>query len=158
MDDEYIVNLHKEIQFDLFNWQKVVYLGEILHQSRTRMNNGDFDNWIETKLFISPKYANYHAVGSSVTSAVGCFSIGKSPFGVMDMSGNIWEWSRTVFVENYHDYPPQNDYLDSDRERVIRGGSFHDPAIYIRSTTRNWSEPNNKIRDLGFRIVLISNS
>ena len=52
MDDEYIVNLHKEIQFDLFNWRKVVYLGEILWLSRNNMNNGDFDNWIETKLFI----------------------------------------------------------------------------------------------------------
>jgi len=60
MDDEYIVNLHKEIQFDLFNWRKVVYLGEILCQSRNNMNNGDFDNWIETKLFISPKYANFY--------------------------------------------------------------------------------------------------
>lgn len=60
MDDEYIVNLHKEIQFDLFNWRKVVYLGEILIQNRNNMNNGDFDNWIETKLFISPKYANFY--------------------------------------------------------------------------------------------------
>ena len=60
MDDEYIVNLHKEIQFDLFNWRKVVYLGEILWLSRNNMNNGDFDNWIETKLFISPKYANFY--------------------------------------------------------------------------------------------------
>ena len=55
MDDEYIVNLHKEIQFDLFNWKKVAYLGEILCQCKNRMDNGDYDNWIETKLFISPK-------------------------------------------------------------------------------------------------------
>ena len=60
MDDEYIVNLHKEIQFDLFNWTKVAYLGEILYKSRSSMDNGDYDNWIETKLFISPKYANFY--------------------------------------------------------------------------------------------------
>jgi hypothetical protein len=60
MDDEYIVNLHKEIQFDLFNWNKVSYLGEILYKSKNSMDNGDFDNWIETKLFISPKYAEFY--------------------------------------------------------------------------------------------------
>jgi hypothetical protein len=60
MDDEYIVNLHKEIQFDLFNWNKIAYLGEILHKYRSNMENGDYDNWIETKLFISPKYANFY--------------------------------------------------------------------------------------------------
>ena len=60
MDDEYLVNLHKEIQSDLFNWKKVTYLGEILYQNRHSMDNGDFDNWIETKLFISPKYADFY--------------------------------------------------------------------------------------------------
>lgn len=60
MDDEYIVNLHKEIQVDLFNWKKVAYLGEILYKGRHSMDNGDFDNWIETKLFISPKYADFY--------------------------------------------------------------------------------------------------
>jgi hypothetical protein len=60
MDDEYIVNLHKEIQVDLFNWKKVAYLGEILYKNRHSMDNGDYDNWVETKLFISPKYADFY--------------------------------------------------------------------------------------------------
>ena len=60
MDDEYIVNLHKEIQVDLFNWKKVAYLGEILAKSKRSMDNGEFDNWIETKLFISPKFADFY--------------------------------------------------------------------------------------------------
>jgi hypothetical protein len=60
MDDEYIVNLHKEVQFDLFNWKKVAYLGEILHKSKTRMDNGEYENWIETKVFITPKYADFY--------------------------------------------------------------------------------------------------
>ena len=60
MDDEYIVNLHKEVQFDLFNWNKVAYLGEILSNNRSSMDNDKYDNWIETKLFISPKFANFY--------------------------------------------------------------------------------------------------
>jgi hypothetical protein len=60
VDDEYIVNLHKDIQFDLFNWEKVAYLGEILYKCKNGMDNGEYDNWIETKLFISPKFADFY--------------------------------------------------------------------------------------------------
>jgi hypothetical protein len=60
VDDEYIVNLHKEVQLDLFNWNKVAYLGDILSNNRSSMDNSKYDNWIETKLFISPKFANFY--------------------------------------------------------------------------------------------------
>ena len=60
MDDEYIINLHKEIQVDIFNWKKVAYIGEILYKNRNNMENGDYDNWVETRLFISPKYADFY--------------------------------------------------------------------------------------------------
>lgn len=60
MDDEYLVNLHKEVQYDLFNWDKVAYLGEILSKCKNSMDNGEYDNWIETKLFISPKFADFY--------------------------------------------------------------------------------------------------
>ena len=60
MDDEYLVNLHKEIQIDLFNWNKVADLGEILFKCKNNMDDGEYDNWIETKLFISPKFADFY--------------------------------------------------------------------------------------------------
>ncbi len=60
MDDELLINLHKDIQNDLFNWEKISYFGKILWESEEKLNVGDFDNWIETSLFISPKFAHFY--------------------------------------------------------------------------------------------------
>jgi hypothetical protein len=59
-EDELIIILHKEIEYDLFNWDKVAQIGEILSASKTDMDEGEYDNWIETKLFIAPKFAAFY--------------------------------------------------------------------------------------------------
>ncbi len=59
-EDELIISLHKEIEYDLFNWDKVAQIGEILYLSKDQMDEGEYDNWIETKLFIAPKFAAFY--------------------------------------------------------------------------------------------------
>jgi formylglycine-generating enzyme required for sulfatase activity len=49
----------------------------------------------------NPGKANYDDTGVRATSAVGCFPAGASPYGVVDMAGNVWEWTRSQF----RDYP-----------------------------------------------------
>jgi formylglycine-generating enzyme required for sulfatase activity len=44
-----------------------------------------------------PNLANYNATGIGATTAVGCFIAGKSPYDVEDMSGNVWEWTRSLW-------------------------------------------------------------
>lgn len=80
------------------------------------------------------------------TCAVGSFPLGDSPFGLSDMSGNVWEWTSSGYVGNYGEAPFEN-------VRVIRGGGdwhYGDPLVF-RSSNRTYSAPALRGGALGFR-------
>ena len=108
---------------------------------------------------IAPNLANYDQTAIESTSAVGCFPGGASPYGCLDMSGNIWEWCRNTFEK----YP----YKRDDREdvtknvgstRVFRGGSWGNPAEDCRCSCRYGINPGFGGVGLGFRVVLVPSS
>jgi formylglycine-generating enzyme required for sulfatase activity len=84
---------------------------------------------------------------------VGSFAAGKSPYGVYDMVGNVWEW-----VEDwYRPYPGStytSDYF-GERMKVIRGGGWegthHDSPHQYRAAYRFFAPPNLPLGDGGFR-------
>jgi formylglycine-generating enzyme required for sulfatase activity len=93
-----------------------------------------------------PNLANAEETGLGATSAVGCFPAGASPYGALDLSGNVWEWTRSLWGENYRlDYPyPYTDRLaaredlaaPADVARVQRGGSFYNGSRLVRCAYR----------------------
>jgi len=70
-------------------------------------------------------YANYTEMGFVSTSVPGCFSRGMSPYGVQDLSGNVWEWCATKSQGMYEHYDDDNDPHGAE-DRVLRGGVFGD--------------------------------
>jgi formylglycine-generating enzyme required for sulfatase activity len=103
---------------------------------------------------------NFGGTGIMTTSAVGCFPAGASPYGIEDMSGNVWEWTRSVWG-NYP-YPTgkaglaEREYLEV-REgvrRVRRGGAFFSSPRSARCTVRLGSGPYPHGGGMGCRTVL----
>jgi formylglycine-generating enzyme required for sulfatase activity len=105
-----------------------------------------------------PQKANYDRTGLLTTSTVGCFPTGISPFGVEDLSGNVWEWTRSRYAGYPYPEPgeqrQQREDLDTTRERVLRGGSFGDNQHFVRCAYRNYFAPVNRNSNHGFRIVV----
>lgn len=86
-------------------------------------------------------------LGRSV--AVGMYPNGVSPYGCMDMSGNVAEWCWNRFVVN--------DSLNDDRfedSRPLKGGSFYHPARHASLVFRRKMLPSNAFSNFGFRLVV----
>lgn len=109
---------------------------------------------------------NVHASGFGGTTPVGIFLGGASPFGCLDMAGNVWEWTRSLWGTDVEKpafgYP--YDPSDSAREdpkapddvlRVVRGGSWLDFPIGARCSYRFGYLPDCR-NFIGFRVVLRS--
>ena len=78
---------------------------------------------------------------------------GASPYGVMDMLGNVWEWTRNAYV----DYPytiggPHESLLAAGR-RVLRGGSYNAKPNQIRSSMRLRQNAGKAEINYGFRVT-----
>jgi formylglycine-generating enzyme required for sulfatase activity len=86
---------------------------------------------------------------------VGLFEKGQSPYGIFDMSGNVWEWVGDWYSPMYYgESPLQNPTGPSSGQyRVIRGGGWRDQSHGVSTSVRVYFEPINAYEFLGFRCV-----
>ncbi len=86
-------------------------------------------------------YANYNMLVGD-TSRVGTYPLGASPFGVLDMAGNVAEWTNDFYSGNYYEnlvdaLNPLGPETSASLRRVVRGGSLGDAEINIRVPKRS---------------------
>jgi formylglycine-generating enzyme required for sulfatase activity len=91
------------------------------------------------------------------TAPIGSYPDGASPYGVMDMAGNVDEWVADWYDADYYSsYPvdewPPNPTGPADGEyRVLRGGSWETGTFVLSITERVYTSPSGRWYDLGFR-------
>ncbi|MDQ1350423.1 MAG: hypothetical protein QG657_725 [Acidobacteriota bacterium] len=88
------------------------------------------------------------------TSPVGIFPSGKSPYGGMDMAGNVWEWCADWYESNYYKESPKENPPGPARGsgRVLRGGGWIDGAPDCRAACRLGNHPAFRGGGAGFRL------
>jgi formylglycine-generating enzyme required for sulfatase activity len=107
---------------------------------------------------------NSNESGVLKTAAVGAYPAGASPYGLLDMAGNVWEWTLSLWGkgrdESDFKYPyrpgdgRENLEADASVLRVLRGGAFADYQRYVRCAYRFRDSPNLEDFNIGFRVML----
>ncbi len=91
--------------------------------------------------------------GFSQTSPVGAFPRGASPFGMLDMAGNVFEWVHDYF-DAYKGGTQKNPKgPPSGSKRSCRGGSWRTRITACRTSARAFNTPDYQFNDLGFRVA-----
>jgi serine/threonine protein kinase len=101
-----------------------------------------------------PKRANYGR-NSGGTTPVGAFPEGASPFGILDLAGNVWEWCEDyddpAFYDDGPPYNPKNTRRTPKPQLVMRGGSWMYGPRSLRTFSRTGFEAHYRFAGGGFR-------
>ena len=91
--------------------------------------------------------------GYRFTAPVGSFPAGRSPFGVEDMAGNVWEWVEDWFDPAFYGRSPDTDpgNRTPTSRKVIRGGGWGNDARGLRATLRHANPPDIGLSMVGIR-------
>jgi formylglycine-generating enzyme required for sulfatase activity len=90
------------------------------------------------------------------TSQVGIYPAGASPYGALDMSGNVFEWVSDWYQSDYYNTSPADNPQgpDSGTYKVLRGGSWDGNWYYVRGADRIFEVPDYRSGNIGFRCAV----
>ncbi len=115
----------------------------------TRLNYGDKN--CPVGRWRDPRFDD----GFAYTAPVGSFPSGASPYGILDMAGNVWEWVQDWYDKDYYGVSPYRNPRGpkTGLVKVLRGGSWYDgePDGWVNSLVRHQNEVTDRYEDVGFR-------
>ncbi len=104
------------------------------------------------------KHLNYNQrwIGERTLMPVGSYEAGKSPYGVYDMAGNVWEWVADWYDDHYYEKsPPRNPKgPENGTHKIHRSSGWYVETPLVRIFTRVKSDPRNRNESTGFRCAI----
>jgi formylglycine-generating enzyme required for sulfatase activity len=100
-----------------------------------------------------PSRCNAISGGPHRPESAGSFPGCHSPYGVLDMAGSMWEWTRDWYQPDYYSTAPARDPAGpaTGKSRAIRGGGWMTQPTWLRASYRFRLPPSSRRPDLGFR-------
>jgi formylglycine-generating enzyme required for sulfatase activity len=90
------------------------------------------------------------------TTPAGHYPKGFSPYGALDMAGNVWEWVNDWYQSDYYSVSPYDNPPGptTGSLKIFRGGCWADYWVDVRVAGRYDSHPNTRDSDVGFRCAI----
>jgi len=97
----------------------------------------------------TPRHARYGKTEShnhGTLASVGTLEQGKSPYGLYDMAGNVWEWVSDLYDYNYYKVSPSKNPTGpaTGGTRAVRGGAWNSNPRAMRSSNRSLISPTDQ--------------
>jgi len=115
------------------------------------MNAGNTKAGDEAQKTLLDQYAWYGENAQQKTQPVG--EKKPNPWGLYDMHGNVWEWTCSVYSENYDGSERCVEDPKSNARRSVRGGAWSFYAKGMRSADRRFFDPVYRLPYIGFRLI-----
>ncbi len=104
------------------------------------------------------EHARFGALRGGGTSPVDAFPRGASPYGMLGMAGNVFEWCEDVYDDGFYlhgpERNPRNTIQPGSAPCVVRGGSWAYDARALRTYARTSFPPTYRLENVGFRVAL----
>jgi formylglycine-generating enzyme required for sulfatase activity len=78
---------------------------------------------------------------------------GDSPYGLVDMAGNVSEWTSSQYKSYPYDAADGRESQGGDASRTWRGGAWYDYDSVVRCAYRFGDRPDDSYNEIGFRVV-----
>ncbi|MEK7484665.1 MAG: SUMF1/EgtB/PvdO family nonheme iron enzyme, partial [Planctomycetota bacterium] len=103
----------------------------------------------------NPQNCHFNQSGPDSAISVDELPQGASPYGCLNMAGNVWEWCRDYYQDQYSSSLKNPHGPEQALERVIRGGGWSsNDSKQLKTFSRHHLSPDQQLPDLGFRLAL----